>query len=99
MARPELTGRKGSADLNAGTPRRTVNRGRDDPDEDALVISILQAGKLLGLGRNASYEAARKHAFPTVKINGREFVPKAAIPELLEAATAEWRQLQAQKTA
>jgi excisionase family DNA binding protein len=53
---------------------------------EKLVYSVVEAGRLLGLGRSASYEAARGGELPTIKIGGRYKVPKAALQRLLESA-------------
>jgi excisionase family DNA binding protein len=45
---------------------------------EKLVYDVVEAGRLLGLGRSASYEAARSGQLPTIKIGGRYKVPKAA---------------------
>lgn len=44
-------------------------------------ISIEQAAKVLGLGRTAAYEAARRGEFPTRRLGRRLVVP---VPALLE---------------
>ena len=51
-----------------------------------LVYSVVEAGRLLGLGRSASYEAARNGGLPVIKIGGRYKVPKAVLQRLLESA-------------
>jgi excisionase family DNA binding protein len=53
---------------------------------EKLVYGVVEAGRLLGLGRSASYEAARNGQLPTIKIGGRYKVPKAALLRLLESA-------------
>ena len=53
-------------------------------DDDRLVLTIEEAGKLLGLGRSGTYEAARRGDIPTLKIGSRILVPKAALLKLLE---------------
>jgi excisionase family DNA binding protein len=55
-------------------------------DPEKLVYGVLEAGRLLGLGRSASYEAVRSGALPAIKIGGRYKVPKAALQRLLESA-------------
>ncbi len=40
---------------------------------------VQEAAKILGIGRNAAYEAARRGEIPTIKIGGRILVPKAAL--------------------
>ena len=47
-------------------------------DSDRLTYDIPEAGKRAGLGRNASYEAARRGEIPTIKIGNRLRVPKKA---------------------
>lgn len=44
-------------------------------------ISVEQAAKVLGLGRTAAYEAARRGEFPTRRLGRRVVVP---VPALLE---------------
>ena len=53
-------------------------------DDDRLVLTIEEAGKLLGLGRSGTYEAARRGDIPTLRIGSRILVPKAALLKLLE---------------
>ena len=51
------------------------------------VMTIPQAGKLyFGIGRSASYEAARRKEIPTVKIGRKLLVPIAAMERMLAAA-------------
>lgn len=42
-------------------------------------ISVEQAAKVLGLGRTAAYEAARRGEFPTRKLGRRVVVPVPAL--------------------
>jgi excisionase family DNA binding protein len=44
---------------------------------------IEEVAKLLGVGRNAAYEAARRGDFPTIKIGKRVVAPRAAINRML----------------
>jgi excisionase family DNA binding protein len=55
----------------------------DDPTL-RLTYNIEEVGRLLGIGRNQAYEAARRGDFPTIKIGKRLLVPKAAFDRLLE---------------
>jgi excisionase family DNA binding protein len=48
----------------------------------------VEAGRLLGLGRNASYEAAKTGQLPTIKIGRRLLVPKVALERLLKGDAA-----------
>ena len=54
---------------------------------DSGVISVPEAGQLLGLRRAASYAAARRGDIPTIKIGRRVVVPKAALRALLGMST------------
>lgn len=47
------------------------------------LLTVPQAGELLGLSRTPSYEAARRGDLPTVRINNRLYVPVAALEQLL----------------
>lgn len=48
-----------------------------------LVYDVPEAGALLGLGRNASYEAAKRGDIPTIRIGKLIRVPKAAFDQML----------------
>ncbi len=48
-------------------------------------ISVEQTAKLLGLGRTAAYEAARRGEFPTRRLGRRLVVPVPALLAWLEA--------------
>jgi hypothetical protein len=52
-----------------------------------LTTDVVTAGKILGLGRNASYDLARKGGFPfpVLRLGARYVV---AVPHLLEALGA-----------
>jgi excisionase family DNA binding protein len=52
-------------------------------DEERLTYDIVEAGRLLGLGRNASYDAAKAKQIPTIRIGRRLLVPKAALDRML----------------
>ena len=62
--RPEITGRK--------QPARSVRKSIGD----RLVYTVPEAGRLLGLGRNAAYEAAKRGDIPTLRMGRRLLVPK-----------------------
>lgn len=46
-----------------------------------VMVSVEEAAKVLGLGRSAAYEAARRGELPTRRIGRRLLVP---VPALLE---------------
>lgn len=50
------------------------------------VLSVPEAGAVLGLGRSASYEAVRRREIPSLRIGRRILVP---VPQLLALITGE----------
>ncbi len=48
-----------------------------------VTYTVPEAGKKLGIGRNSSYEAARKGQIPTIRIGNRLLVPIAAFHRML----------------
>jgi excisionase family DNA binding protein len=69
---PEITGRKQPA------------RSTRTPIDDRLVYTVPEAGRLLGLGRNAAYEAAKRGEIPTIRIGRLLLVPKVPFHRMLE---------------
>ena len=51
-----------------------------------LTVSVPEAARLLGIGRNTAYVAARSGELPTVRIGGRIVVPVHRLAELLDGA-------------
>jgi hypothetical protein len=51
---------------------------------DLLVYDVPEAGAMLGLTRNGSYEAAKRGDLPTIRIGGLIKVPKVAFHRMLE---------------
>jgi len=54
--------------------------------DERITLSIPEAAKLLGIGRNQAYEAAKRGEIPTVKIGKRILVPLAALEKKLQGA-------------
>lgn len=48
-----------------------------------LTMNVDQAAEMLGIGRNAAYEAVRRGEIPCVRIGGRILVPRAALQKML----------------
>jgi excisionase family DNA binding protein len=48
-----------------------------------MTISVPDAGKRLGIGRNAAYEAARRGEIPIIRLGKRMVVPVAAFERML----------------
>jgi excisionase family DNA binding protein len=59
-----------------------------DANSDRLVYDVPEAGALLGLTRNGSYEAAKRGDIPTIRIGGLIKVPKAAFHRMLDVPVA-----------
>lgn len=57
-------------------------------DVDRKTYSVPEAGKILGIGRSAAYEAARTREIPTIRIGKRILVPVAALERLLAGKEA-----------
>jgi excisionase family DNA binding protein len=77
-ARPETPGRK---------PRDEEQHEQTESASAAverLVYTVPEAGGLLGLSRNASYQAAKRGEIPTIRVGGRLIVPKVAFHRMLE---------------
>ncbi len=50
-----------------------------------LVYTVPEAGRLLGLGRNAAYDAAKRGDIPTIRLGRLLGVPKGPFHKLLGA--------------
>lgn len=53
-------------------------------DDECLVYSVEEAGRMLGLTKNGAYVAAKRSDFPTIRIGRLIRVPKAAFHAMLE---------------
>ena len=51
-----------------------------------LTMKVEEAGKELGISRNAAYAAARTGEIPTIRIGRRLLVPKVAFERMLAEA-------------
>ncbi|MER8431394.1 helix-turn-helix domain-containing protein [Mesorhizobium caraganae] len=51
-------------------------------------ITIIEAARRLGIGRNQAYEAAHRGEIPSIKIGKRLLVPKAALEKMLSGEAA-----------
>ena len=52
--------------------------------EDKLTLSVGEAAKLLGIGRNLAYDRVKTGEIPVIKIGRRLLVPRRALEKLLE---------------
>ncbi|HMS24200.1 MAG TPA: helix-turn-helix domain-containing protein [Acidimicrobiia bacterium] len=55
--------------------------------ETRTVLSIEEVALILGLGRSATYESARRGELPTLRLGRRVLVPVAAFSKWLEQAS------------
>jgi len=55
------------------------------PDSASGTLSVPEAARLLGIGRNTAYEAIRRGEIPALRIGRRLLVPRAALESLLSA--------------
>lgn len=73
-------------------PRRmTEPAPTGEPMPDPRVeptISIVRAGRLLGVSRNTAYEAAKSGQIPTIPVGRRRLVPTTKLLELLGVSEA-----------
>ena len=51
--------------------------------ETRKVISVVEAGSVLGLGRSAAYAAARRGEIPTLRFGRKLVVPVAELERLV----------------
>ena len=54
-----------------------------DTDTPKATLTIAEAARALGVGKNQAYEAAHRGEIPTIKIGHRILVPRAAFERLL----------------
>ena len=52
--------------------------------EDKLTLSVGEAAKVLGIGRNLCYDRVKTGEIPVIKIGRRLLVPRRALEKLLE---------------
>lgn len=58
------------------------------PDEERLVWTVEEAGRLLGISRAHAYELVARGDLPHLRLGRRVVVPKHAIEALLERVTS-----------
>jgi excisionase family DNA binding protein len=54
-------------------------------DKERQTLTIEEAARSLGVGRNAAYDAARRGDLPVIRLGRRLIVPRAALEQLLAA--------------
>lgn len=58
-------------------------------DGDRLVLTVTEAGRLLGISRTFAYELATRGELPVIRLGRRLLVLKRPLLELVGAATAD----------
>jgi excisionase family DNA binding protein len=71
--------------------RNTTGSGQSQPEpkaaknaDERVVYTVPEAGRLLGLSRNGSYEAAKRGEIPTIRIGRLLLVPKVAFHRVID---------------
>jgi len=62
--------------------KETALKGSGD-SQPPLTITVLEAARRLGIGKNQAYEAARQGQLPTIRFGRRLVVPVAAFEAML----------------
>lgn len=57
-------------------------------EQTCATITIVEAARHLGIGRNQAYEAAKRGEIPSIKIGKRLLVPKVALERMLNGEVA-----------
>ena len=57
-------------------------------DDERVTMTVPEAAKALGIGKNQGYEAARAGQIPTIMIGKRLLVPRAAFEKFLERSVS-----------
>ena len=74
--------------LNGHSHCETAGSAMGDGNGGCLTYTIAQAARLLGIGRNQAYEAARRGELPTIRIGARLLVPRERLHRMLGADVA-----------
>jgi excisionase family DNA binding protein len=79
---PETPGNGPEAEVPRQDKALLVGRRRP-PIEPATLPLWPDVGRRLGIGRAATYEAAKRKEIPTIRIGRKILVPKAALERML----------------
>jgi excisionase family DNA binding protein len=61
---------------------------RNEDSMEKKTLSIIEAGRALGIGRSAAYEAAKSGQLPTIRIGRRLLVPVPLFERLLDSSAS-----------
>ena len=53
---------------------------------DKMALSVPEAAKLLGIGKNLAYEAVQRGEIPSIKVGSRLLIPRVALEQMLAEA-------------
>jgi Helix-turn-helix domain len=68
--------------------RKRMAKKLSPKTQELLTYEVPEAGALIGLSRNGSYDAANRGEIPTIKIGRLLKVPKAAFHRMLDQPAA-----------
>lgn len=57
-------------------------------NSERKTLTVEEAAKELGLGKNAAYEGVRTEQIPSIRIGRRILVPRVALDRMLNATAA-----------
>lgn len=55
-------------------------------EDERLTLTVEEAAKMLGIGRNLCYERVKTGDLPSIKIGRRILIPRRALEKFLEQA-------------
>ena len=58
-------------------------------NSDKKAVSVIEAARILGIGKNLAYDAVARGEIPSIRVGGRILVPVAALDQMLVGAGAE----------
>ena len=58
------------------------------PKDERQTVTVPEAARRLGIGRNSGYDAVKAGELPVIRIGKRLLVPKAALDRLLDPIKA-----------
>jgi hypothetical protein len=79
---------KSTKDPNPEASPRPKAKRKPKIDRGPHGMSVVAAGRLIGLGRNASYEAAKTGVIPTIRIGALMIVPRGLWLQKIGATVA-----------
>jgi excisionase family DNA binding protein len=64
--------------------KKKAPKAKRQVPSDSLTVPVPEAARLLGISVNGCYEAVKKNLIPSVRINGRIIIPRAALMRMLD---------------